>query len=203
MKLFLSFTEGTDASAHMSVKVTIPKKWEVGPVSKLLHFAVDTYNGKRLSPRRLEVDSSHLVKAGGVALGSEELVCDVVGPGDRVELASGAAGPGGAQELVRAALRRGRAAGLGAAAALAAARRRRGGGRRADGEPLLHAAARAGRVAALAPKAARVAAGGGRAGRLRGDGRGRAGVGAPRRVLAGDGSGALRLLGGRVEGRGG
>ena len=59
LKVTLRMNDGSDESWHMCVKLTIPKKWKPGPVSKLLHFAVDTWNSKHSQLPPLTSESWH------------------------------------------------------------------------------------------------------------------------------------------------
>ena len=69
MKLFVRYDEGDDAAAHMNTKFTVPKSWRPGPVSKLLAFAVDTYNSKH-PDAKLDSAAVHF-ELDGVRLGLE------------------------------------------------------------------------------------------------------------------------------------
>jgi len=62
MKVFIHFEEPAAASLHQTLKITLPKKWETGPVSNLLDVFVKNYNEKHpenpmeASELRLETD---------------------------------------------------------------------------------------------------------------------------------------------------
>jgi hypothetical protein len=101
LKLFVSYKEGDDESLHMATKFVVPKGWRPGPVSKLLAFVVDTYNGKRAG-NALDAAACHL-EVGGLALGSEEVVEAVLKPRDEVLLRPGASLARGERALAAAA----------------------------------------------------------------------------------------------------
>lgn len=48
MKVFLHYEDNTDSKLHKSLKITLPKKWLQGPTSKLLEFAIESYNASDL-----------------------------------------------------------------------------------------------------------------------------------------------------------
>ena len=101
LKLFVNYREGDDESLHMATKFVVPKGWRPGPVSKLLAFVVDTYNGKRAG-NALDAAACHL-EVGGLALGSEEVVEAVLKPRDEVLLRPGASLARGERALAAAA----------------------------------------------------------------------------------------------------
>lgn len=88
LKLFVSYKEGEDESLHMATKFVVPKGWRPGPVSKLLSFCVDTYNGKH-KETPLVLEEVHL-EVNGLALGLEEVVQDVLKARDEVLIKPGA-----------------------------------------------------------------------------------------------------------------
>ena len=87
LKVTLRMNDGSDESWHMCVKLTIPKKWKPGPVSKLLHFAVDTWNSKHSQLPSLSPESWHL-QVNGQPLGTDDIIRDVLRPSDVVLLLS-------------------------------------------------------------------------------------------------------------------
>ena len=74
--------------AHVR-QLTIPK-WKPGPVSKLLHFAVDTWNSKHSQLPSLSSESWHL-QVNGQPLGTDDVIRDVLRPSDVVLLKPGKA----------------------------------------------------------------------------------------------------------------
>jgi hypothetical protein len=48
MKVFLHYEDNESKLLHKSLKITLPKKWKTGPTSKLLEFAVESYNASDL-----------------------------------------------------------------------------------------------------------------------------------------------------------
>ena len=91
MKLFVKYEEGDDEGAHMNTKFTVPKSWRPGPVSKLLGFAVDTYNGKH-ADATLDLANVHF-EFDGDALGLEDIVEAVLKTKDEVLIKPGASRP--------------------------------------------------------------------------------------------------------------
>ena len=59
MKVFLVCSG--EGHSNFKVKIGVPKKWQTGPVSKLLAFAVETYNKKNHTA--LDVDEHHFEAA--------------------------------------------------------------------------------------------------------------------------------------------
>ena len=90
LKVTLRMNDGSDESWHMCVKLTIPKKWKPGPVSKLLHFAVDTWNAKHAQLPPLTSESWHL-QVNNQPLGTDDIIRDVLRPSDVVLLKPGKA----------------------------------------------------------------------------------------------------------------
>ena len=90
LKVTLRMNDGSDESWHMCVKLTIPKKWKPGPVSKLLHFAVDTWNAKHSQLPALSAESWHL-QVNGQSLGTDDVIRDVLRPSDVILLKPGKA----------------------------------------------------------------------------------------------------------------
>ena len=48
MKVFIHYEDNKSKFLHKSLKITLPKKWKQGPTSKLLEFAVESYNASDL-----------------------------------------------------------------------------------------------------------------------------------------------------------
>lgn len=88
MKIYIAYTEGDDVAKHMDTKMTIPKSWRSGPVSKLLDFVVETYNSKH-ADNLLEAASVHLERD-EKAVGSADIVEEVMSKSDRIVLKPGA-----------------------------------------------------------------------------------------------------------------
>ena len=61
MKVFLHYEENESKLLHKSLKITLPKKWKTGPTSKLLEFAVESYNASDLGTSNpLDASQMHL-----------------------------------------------------------------------------------------------------------------------------------------------
>ena len=41
-KVFVHYEEGVDEALHTTLKITLPKKWMNGPISKILKTFIDT-----------------------------------------------------------------------------------------------------------------------------------------------------------------
>lgn len=58
MKVFIHYEDNDDLDLHKSLKLTLPKSWKNGPVSKLLKQFVETYNSnERLGAKNELVES--------------------------------------------------------------------------------------------------------------------------------------------------
>eukprot|EP00752_Nemacystus_decipiens_P003243 g3001.t1 len=64
MKVYVHYEEGSDAELHVTLKLTLPKKWNDESPVKLLKLFVDSYN-KRKPDNQLEVDECHLETGSG------------------------------------------------------------------------------------------------------------------------------------------
>jgi CHORD len=61
MKVILHYEEPDDTSLHKSLKITLPKSWKAGPVSKLLGQFVESYNAiEELGGTKNPLDASDL-----------------------------------------------------------------------------------------------------------------------------------------------
>jgi len=61
MKVFLHYEDNESKLLHKSLKITLPKKWKTGPTSKLLEFAVESYNASDLGKSNpLDASQMHL-----------------------------------------------------------------------------------------------------------------------------------------------
>lgn len=57
MKVFIHYEDNDDSDLHKSLKLTLPKSWKNGPVSKLLKQFVETYNSnEQLSAKNAMVE---------------------------------------------------------------------------------------------------------------------------------------------------
>jgi CHORD len=61
MKVILHYEEPDDLSLHKSLKITLPKSWNTGPISKLLGQFVESYNAiEELGGTKNPLDASNL-----------------------------------------------------------------------------------------------------------------------------------------------
>lgn len=90
MKLTLRWEEGADKSLHNIMKIKLPRKWKEGPTSKIKAAFVDHYNEK-FPEHALDVNQVHLLNSKGFQLGDEDVVLQVLEPGDLVRVKPGAA----------------------------------------------------------------------------------------------------------------
>eukprot|EP00753_Platysulcus_tardus_P000067 PLAT10063.1.p2 GENE.PLAT10063.1~~PLAT10063.1.p2 ORF type:complete len:345 (+),score=126.49 PLAT10063.1:3-1037(+) len=74
-RVYLRWTEGSEEDA-MTLKLTLPKKWRLGVVSKLKSFFVDAYNDK--NEPGLLLDDVHVENADGQPLADSDLVQDYI-----------------------------------------------------------------------------------------------------------------------------
>eukprot|EP00927_Polykrikos_kofoidii_P028898 TRINITY_DN25095_c0_g1_i1.p1 TRINITY_DN25095_c0_g1~~TRINITY_DN25095_c0_g1_i1.p1 ORF type:complete len:265 (-),score=47.04 TRINITY_DN25095_c0_g1_i1:74-868(-) len=92
MKIHVQFTEGDDPSAHWRKAITLPKKWLQLPCERLRDFSVENYNKAKPTHPQLEAGLWHLrneSEAYTQALGSQNVIEDVIGPFDEVYLKPG------------------------------------------------------------------------------------------------------------------
>lgn len=75
MKVFLHYEDNKNKFLHKTLKITLPKKWKQGPTSKLLEFAVESYNASDLGKSNTLV-TSDLHLALKVAASSNEQKSD-------------------------------------------------------------------------------------------------------------------------------
>ena len=90
MKLTLRWEEGDDKSLHNIMKIKLPRKWKEGPTLKVKSAFVDHYNEK-FPEHALDVAQVHLLNSKGFQLGDEDIVLQVLEPGDLVRVKPGAA----------------------------------------------------------------------------------------------------------------
>lgn len=95
MKVTLKWEEGEDSAAHLSIKLTLPRKWKDGPTSKLKDTFVEQYNAKRGGAEgagaKLDASEVHFITAKGLALSDADVVHKVMASGDHLRLKPGAA----------------------------------------------------------------------------------------------------------------
>mmetsp|Transcript_13512 Transcript_13512/g.28326 ORF Transcript_13512/g.28326 Transcript_13512/m.28326 type:complete len:306 (+) Transcript_13512:161-1078(+) len=60
MKLFLNYEDNENKDFHKALKITLPKSWKTGPVSKLLDQFVESYNAKFEETNQLQASELHL-----------------------------------------------------------------------------------------------------------------------------------------------
>lgn len=61
-KVFVHYEEGVDEALHTTLKITLPKKWMNGPISKILKTFIDTCVHAARPPSHAPVSShGHLV----------------------------------------------------------------------------------------------------------------------------------------------
>jgi len=88
MKLTIKWEEGEDDSNHHVIKLTLPRKWKEGPVSKIKDQFVESYNEK-FGASKLNPGDVHLLASSGHALNDEDIVAQVLQPGDHVRVKPG------------------------------------------------------------------------------------------------------------------
>lgn len=60
MKVFLNYEDNENKDFHKALKITLPKSWKTGPVSKLLDQFVESYNAKFEETNPLQASELHL-----------------------------------------------------------------------------------------------------------------------------------------------
>jgi len=96
MQIYVEYKEGDDLAAYWRKQVTLPTKWLASPSDRLKRYLVDNYNKDRaegIAALEHEVVhlSSHAAVGVGKALGSEDILEQVVGRFDTLSLRRGAA----------------------------------------------------------------------------------------------------------------
>lgn len=86
LKIKISIQEGAESS-WMSFKLTVPKKWRPGPASKLLEFAVETYN-KKHPDSAVTLGEVHL-DVEGQGIGNDDIIEVVIEKNDEVFVKAG------------------------------------------------------------------------------------------------------------------
>ncbi|CAB1119694.1 unnamed protein product [Ectocarpus sp. CCAP 1310/34] len=71
MKVYVHFEEGSDAELHVTLKLTLPKKWNDESPVRLLKLFIDSYN-KRKPDNQLDVDQCHLETGASSDQGAEQ-----------------------------------------------------------------------------------------------------------------------------------
>lgn len=104
MKITLRYEEHEDKAYHMTLRLTLPKKYISGPTKDVVKLFVDHYNKKNSEHNPLEVESLHLKLVGGNHLDREARVDDFVAPGDECYILGGEVLAGPAPPAKRAAV---------------------------------------------------------------------------------------------------
>jgi len=102
MKVFLHYEDNKSKLLHKTLKITLPKSWKQGPTSKLLDFAVESYNASDLGKSNtLNASELHLsikaVSEGSskddegtlVLLASDAVIIEVIDDRDAVYIVHG------------------------------------------------------------------------------------------------------------------
>jgi len=96
MEIYVEYKEGDDLVAHWRKQVTLPKKWLTSPSDRLKRYLVENYNKDRaegiVALEHAAVHLSSNAASGGCkALGSEDILEQVVDRFDTLSLRQGAA----------------------------------------------------------------------------------------------------------------
>lgn len=108
MKVYVHYEEGGDAELHVTLKLTLPKRWNDESPMKLLQLFIDSYN-KRKPDNKLDSAECHLEVGSGRALAQGDTIGEAITDRADVHVRPGATEEG-----------RGAAASAAAAAAAAA-----------------------------------------------------------------------------------
>mmetsp|Transcript_59911 Transcript_59911/g.110998 ORF Transcript_59911/g.110998 Transcript_59911/m.110998 type:complete len:258 (+) Transcript_59911:62-835(+) len=93
MKIYVQYKEGEEDALHWRQQVTLPKTWMDSPCERLKRFIMDKYNKACREDAPLVYEEWHLsneTDSWQESLGSENLICEVVGEYDNLFLRQGA-----------------------------------------------------------------------------------------------------------------
>jgi hypothetical protein len=79
MKVFIHYEDHANEELHKTSKVTLPKKWLIGPVSAIVDLFISAYNPKNPA-NELTAASVHLENDKGQALAGECVVSEYLFP---------------------------------------------------------------------------------------------------------------------------
>jgi len=85
MKVTLKFEESEDEALHMTLRLTLPKKYVNGPTKEVVRLFVDHYN-KKHTEHQLNTETLHLKIVGGDHLEHHVLVQDTLSNGNECYL---------------------------------------------------------------------------------------------------------------------
>lgn len=88
MKILLRYEEPDDEDIHLTLRLTLPKKYVDGPTKNVCDLFVKQYNNKHGTENPLEPDKFHLKLAGGDHLYRDSVVKDHVSEGDELYVMS-------------------------------------------------------------------------------------------------------------------
>jgi len=90
MKITLRYEEVEDKERHMTLRLTLPKKYASGPTKEVVRLFVEHYNKKhKEAEHQLDATALHLKLVGGNHLEREALMEDFVASGDECYLLGG------------------------------------------------------------------------------------------------------------------
>jgi len=92
MEFHVLYREGDDPAMHWKEQVTLPRQWLTSSCDRLKSFLVRAYNEEHPEAPQLQADAVHLCNEGidrREALGSENLVSEVVGPFSQIFIRAG------------------------------------------------------------------------------------------------------------------
>lgn len=103
MKLTLRFEEHESKDLHLTLRITLPKKYASGPTKDVVKLFVDAYNKKHSETNPLDAETLHLKMVGGNHLERDAKVDDFLASGDECYLLGGEVLKGPAPPAKRAA----------------------------------------------------------------------------------------------------
>lgn len=88
MKILLRYEEHDDDDLHLTLRLTLPKKYVDGPTKNVCDLFVKQYNNKHGAANTLEAEKFHLKVAGGDHLARDFVMKDYVSEGDELYVMS-------------------------------------------------------------------------------------------------------------------
>lgn len=89
MKLTLRYEEHEEKELHLTLRLTLPKKYAAGPTKDVVKLFADAYNKKHSERNTLDAEALHLKLCGGNHLDRAALVSDFLATGDECYLLAG------------------------------------------------------------------------------------------------------------------
>jgi len=88
MKILLRYEEPDDEDIHLTLRLTLPKKYVDGPTKNVCDLFIKQYNNKHGGANELDSQNFHLKVAGGDHLSRDSVMKDYVSEGDELYVMS-------------------------------------------------------------------------------------------------------------------